>query len=163
VRGGRRSPQSAQLTVDTPVPPLPQARLKGPWSIYVSNSVPVRGAWYGSMYWHFSPVCAAGACDVLLRGVLNGHSYSLKLNRTGTRYQGEGVLSSMQCGPAANRIADPLFIEVRIRVTTAAGKNHAWIATGFTGTVVESYRYVNAGSFYCSASSIRYEITSASP
>ena len=95
--------------------------------------------------------------------MVNGHSYSLKLNRTGTRYQGHGVLGPLPCGPAADRIADPLFMKVRIRVPTAAGKNRAWIATGFTGTVVESYRYVNAGSFYCSASSIRYEITSASP
>ncbi len=162
VRGGRRSAPSAQLTVDAPTPPLSQARLKGAWSIFV-NSVPVRHNEYGSMYWHFSPECAAGACDVLLRGVINGHSYGLKLTRTGTRYQGQGVLSSLQCGPAASRIADPLFIKVRLRVTTAAGKNHAWIVTGFTGAMVESYQYINAGSFSCSASSIRYEITSAAP
>jgi hypothetical protein len=68
VRGGKRSPQSALLTVHTLTPPLSQARLQGSWSVYAKNIGPAPGGQNGYLTWQFSPACAAGPCDVTLHG-----------------------------------------------------------------------------------------------
>ena len=60
VRGGKRSPQSALLTVRTLTPPISQARLQGSWSVHAKTigSAPP-GRRNGYMTWQLSPVCAA--------------------------------------------------------------------------------------------------------
>ena len=55
----------------------------------------------------------------------------------------------------------------RLRVSTSAGRstptqNPYWLphaATSWTGTMVGTYHYVSAASFYCSASSYTVSLT----
>ena len=51
VRGGKRSPQSAVLAVRTLTPPLSQARLQGPWDVYVKNIRSAPGSRNGTLMW----------------------------------------------------------------------------------------------------------------
>ena len=102
VRGGKRSPQSAPLTVSTLTPPISQARLQGGWNVAAQNiGSPARG-WNGQLNWQFSPVCAAGACDVILQDQGGAFSFEMKLTRAGAVYTGPGAFTVRQArsGPA---------------------------------------------------------------
>lgn len=151
VRGGKRSPQSALVTVHTLTPPITQARLQGSWSVYVKIIHHVRGTRNGTVLWRTSPACQAGACDVMVH-VKNGrHLIKLKLTRSGAVYRGRAKDTSTRCGPAHNTIADPTTLKFRIRITAAAGEQQAWAATSLAGTMVGTTQYVSSATFYCPA------------
>jgi hypothetical protein len=151
VRGGARSPQSALLTVSTLTPPISRARLQGPWSVYITYPAPA-GRRDGSMYWQLSPACAAGACDVTVHGQFAERSFRAKLTRAGGAYRGRTVINGFTCGPGADAGPDPLTLTIRIHITAARGHNHAWTATSFAGTMVQTFQLVSFGTFYCRAS-----------
>jgi hypothetical protein len=67
VRGGKRSPQSALLTVRTLTPLISQARLQGTWNVKVKYIQQVFGYPSDTLSWATDPVWAAGSCDVLLQ------------------------------------------------------------------------------------------------
>ena len=151
VRGGKRSPASALLTVSTIAPPVSQARLQGTWSIYAKNIGAAHGGQNGSLSWRFSPVCTAGVCDVVLHGRDGISAITVKLVRAGAVYRGQTVDRGQPCGSGANAIPDPIRLKVRLRVTAAVGFNQAWVATSWTGTMTGTSPYVSAATFYCAA------------
>lgn len=162
VRGGKRSPQSALLTLRTLTPPISQARLQGPWNVDAKNIGSGAGGQNGSLSWQFSPACAVGACDVILDGQNGVHSFTMKLARAGAVYQGHTAATLYPCGSGANSFPDPATLTIRIRVTAAVGENQVWAATSWVGTMVGTYQYVSSGAFYCPASTFTASLTGAS-
>lgn len=155
VRGGKRSPGSAVLTVRTLTPPISQARLQGSWQVYAKNIGHVPGGRNGYMSWQLSPPCAAGACDVMLRVKDGRFSFKMKLARAGAVYEGQTRASLGRCGPRASSIPDPATVKIKIRVTQAAGETQEWAATSLTGTMVQTSQYVSSAAFYCTASTFK--------
>jgi hypothetical protein len=159
IRGGVRSPQSAVVTMRTATPPLSQALLQGAWNVYAKN---IGHGWRsrgGSLYWTLRPVCAAGVCDVRLHQKDRRFSVGLTLTHAGAAYEGQGAITSYRCGPAGRTISDPITVAVRVRVTAAAGKHKVWAATALRGTMVVTSRYVSSATFYCSASTLKADLT----
>jgi hypothetical protein len=152
VRGGKRSPGSAVLTVRTLTPRISQARLQGSWRVYARNIGHVRGGRNGYMSWQLSPPCAVGACDVMLHVKDGRFSFKMKLARAGAVYEGQTRASLGRCGRGASSIPDPATVKIKIRVTKAAGEIQEWAATSLTGTMVQTYQYVSSAAFYCTAS-----------
>ncbi|MGE5133096.1 MAG: fibronectin type III domain-containing protein [Gemmatimonadota bacterium] len=157
VRGGKRSPASALLTLTTSTPPISQARLQGLWNINARN---VRAqnihtgynGYHGSLTWTFRPVCRTGPCAVILHGKIDGiHSITMKLSRAGAVYQGRITDVAIPCGPGANSISDPMTLRVRIRVTAAAAQDQVWAAISWAGTIAGTTQYLSAATFYCPA------------
>ena len=157
VRDGKRSPESALLTLNTLTPPISRARLQGAWDVEVKNVGPVRGGRNGTVSWYFSPVCKAGACEVILRGDAGGanQSFTVKLTRTGRVYSGQTVASVHPCGSGVDSIPDPTTLKIRLRVTGAVGQNQAWAVSTWAGTMTGTYQYVASSSFYCPALTYR--------
>ncbi len=155
VRDGKRSPQSALLTVHTLTPPISQARLQGSWSVYVKNIGPAPGGRNGYLTWQFSPACAAGPCDVTLHGKPRSFAISMKLTRAGGVYQGRAVANLSPCGPRGSAIPDPVTLKIRIHVTRASGESRVWAATAWAGTMVGTSPYVSSATFYCTAATFR--------
>jgi hypothetical protein len=150
VRGGKRSPRSALLTVGTPTLPISQARLQGSWDLYAKSTGHTRGG-QGELLWQFSPACVAGACDVILRGQVGGGSFKVRLTRAGAVYKGQAVVAnSAPCGSGATSTPDPTSLKIRIRVTSAIG-NQVWAATGLVGTMVGTDQFVSSAAGYCPA------------
>jgi hypothetical protein len=159
VRGGKRSPQSALLTVHTLTPPVSQARLQGSWSVHarsIGSAPPGRRSGY--MTWNLSPACAAGACDVILHGKDGPFSFKGKLTRRGAAYTGRAV-THFRCGPAGNSIPRPVTLKIRIHPTKATGENVAWVATSFAGHLVLVFQYASNSAFFCPASTINGVVT----
>jgi hypothetical protein len=153
VRGGKRSPQSALVTVSTLTPPISQARLQGPWNVYAKNIHPAPGARNGNISWQVSPACAAGPCDVIVHA--KDGRYSYKMTRAGAAYTGHTVANLGRCGSGANSIPDPATLKFRIRINGASGENQVWAATSLAGTMSGTTQYVSAAAFYCSASTFK--------
>ena len=162
VRGGKRSPRSARLTVRTLTPPISQARLQGSWSIYAKATKiigpPPPGRRDGYMTWQLTPACAAGACDLILHGKNGPSSFKGKLTLAGAAYTGRAV-THFRCGPRANWVPYPVTLKFRIHPTKATGKNRVWAATSFAGTMVMSFHYVSTASFYCPTFTAKGPIT----
>jgi hypothetical protein len=152
VRGGKRSPGSAVLTVRTLTPPISQARLHGSWQVYGKNIGHVPGGRNGYMSWQLSPACAAGACGAMLHVKDGRFSFKMKLARAGAVYEGQTRASFGRCGRGASSIPDPATVKIKIRVTKAAGEIQEWAATSLTGTMVQTSQYVSSAAFYCTAS-----------
>lgn len=155
VRGGKRSPGSAVLTVRTLTPPISQARLHGSWQVYGKNIGHVPGGRNGYMSWQLSPACAAGACGVMLHVKDGRFSFKMKLARTGAVYAGQTRASLGRCGRGASSIPDPATVKIKIRVTKALGEIQEWAATSLTGTMVQASQYVSSAAFYCTASTFK--------
>lgn len=155
VRGGKRSPGSAVLTVRTLTPPISQARLHGSWQVYGKNIGHVPGGRNGYMSWQLSPACAAGACGVMLHVKDGRFSFKMKLARTGAVYAGQTRASLGRCGRGASSIPDPATVKIKIRVTKALGEIQEWAATSLTGTMVQTSQYVSSTAFYCTASTFK--------
>jgi hypothetical protein len=155
VRGGKRSPQSALLTVRTLTPPISQARLQGSWQVYAKNIGPAPGGTNGYMTWQLNPACAAGACDVMLYVTDGSFSFKMRLARAGAVYKGQTVASHGGCGSGASSIPDPATVKIEIRVTTAVGEVQEWAATSLAGTMVGTSQHVSSAAFYCNASTFK--------
>jgi len=163
VRGGKRSPPSATLAVRTLTPPLSQARLQGPWSILTKYSHSARSSRNGALPATFIPACAAGACDVVLHVKQGRYSFTMKLARAGASYTGQTVVNFYRCGPAGSSIPDPTTLKIRIHVITAIGQGQAWVANSLAGSMMGTYHYVSAASFYCGASTYTASLNGAPP
>ena len=159
VRGGKRSPQSAVLAVRTVTPPISQARLQGSWNVNLKYLHPASRKRNGTSAWTLSPGCPTGACDVTLHAINGKYSFTMRLARAGARYQGQAVVNFYPCGPRGSSIPDPTTLRVRLRATDAVGQGQTWAATSWTGTMVGTYHYVSAATFYCSASSYTVSLT----
>jgi len=159
LRGGKRSPQSALLTVHTLTPPISQARLQGSWNIHLRTISPASGPRHGYMVWQLSPACATGICDVILHGKNGRFPFTVRLTRMGAAYTGHTVTQFGGCGTRASSIPDPVTLRIQIHPTKAVGKNQAWAATSFAGTLKMSWQYVTTAAFYCNASTVRASLT----
>jgi Fibronectin type III domain len=110
VRGEKRSPQSAVLTVRTLTPPISQARLQGSWRVHAKTVGPAPpGRRNGYMTWQLRPACAADACDVVLHGKNGSFSFRVKLTRRGLAYAGQAI-THFGCGSRANSIPYPVTL-----------------------------------------------------
>jgi Fibronectin type III domain len=159
VRGGKRSPASAPLTVSTITPPIAQARLQGSWNVYIQNVRPKRGGQNGSLTWQFSPACTAGACAVTLRGGDGVHRFTMKLARAGASYAGQTKTLLYPCGSGASAINSPATLKIRIHITKAIGANQIWAAASWDGTMVGIYPYISSATFYCPSTSFKASLT----
>jgi hypothetical protein len=155
VRGGKRSPQSALLTVSTLTPPVSQARLQGSWSVYAKNIGSAPGGRNGYITWLASPGCAAGPCDVILHARDGKYRFHMKLIRSGAAYTGHTVANLGPCGSGASSIPDPYMLKIRIHLTKAAGQSQVWAATSLAGTMVGTSPYVSNAYGYCPVSTFR--------
>jgi len=155
VRDGKRSPQSASLAVNTLIPPMSQARLQGPWSVYAKNLTHLPGNRSGTLPWDFIPACGTGPCTVVAHVKDGKHSFKVTLTRAGAVYRGHAVANLGGCGPRGSKIPDPATVKFRIRIKDAVGEGQAWVATSLTGTMAGSYKYVSSATFYCSAVSFK--------
>src|SRR5215831_735186 len=99
IRDGKRSTRSASLAVNTLIPPMSQARLQGPWNVFVKNIGHQPGSRNGTLSWDFIPACATGACNVMAHVKDGKHSFKLKLTRAGAVYRGHAVADLGGCGP----------------------------------------------------------------
>jgi hypothetical protein len=153
VRGGKRSPQSAALAVSTLTPPISQARLQGSWNVHLKYVHPASRSRNGTATWTLSPACTTGACDVTVHAANGRYSFTMKLARAGARYRGRAVVNFYRCGPRGSSIPDLTTLNIRLRATHAVGEGQVWAATSWAGTMVGTYHYVSAATFYCSASS----------
>jgi len=157
VRGGKRSPQSALLTVRTLTPPMSQARLQGSWGVYVKTVKtigPAGGRRNGYMTWQFSPVCRAGACGVILHGKNGPFSFKGKLAHRGAVYTGQAV-THFGCGSSASYTPYPVTLTIKIHTTKAIGENQEWAATSLAGTIVMAFHFVSTGTGYCPAFTVK--------
>ena len=155
VRGGKRSPQSALLSVRTLTPPISQARLQGSWSVYIKTVGPAPpGPRNGYMTWQLSPACAVGACNVILDGKNGGFSFKAKLTSGGAAYSGRAI-THFGCGRPASSIPYPVTLTIKIHATNAVGENQVWAATSFAGTIVMTFQYVSTAAFYCPAFTVK--------
>jgi hypothetical protein len=163
VRGGKRSPQSAIVTVSTLTPPVSQARLQGTWIVTVKYIQSVFGRPNETQTWDVIPACAAGACHATLHATTaSGDAYSVKLTRAGTLYRGQTVVNFTQCGTTGNSIPDPTTLTIRVRATAAAGEGQVWAATSLAGTMVGTSQYVSAATFYCPAAIFKATLSGTS-
>jgi Fibronectin type III domain len=155
VRGGKRSPQSPLLTVRTLTPPISQARLQGSWNVSAKTIGPAPpGPRNGYMTWQLSPVCTAGACDVILHGKNGPFSFKGKLTHRGAAYTGQTV-THFGCGSPASSIPYPVMLTIKIHATKAIAENQVWAATSFAGTIVMTFQYVSTGASYCPAFTVK--------
>lgn len=155
VRGGTRSPQSAQLTVSTLTPPLSQARLQGLWDVFVKNVHNSQDSRNGTLIWNLIPACAAATCAVVAHVKDGNHSFTMTLTRAGTGYRGHAVATFVPCGPKGNQVPDPATLKFRVRASKAVGQGQAWVATKLTGTMLWIYKYVSNTTYYCRAASYK--------
>ena len=152
VRGGKRSPASAPLTLHTLTPPLSQARLQEGWTVHVRNlHGSYTGLSNGGQIWIFQPVCATGACNETLDGQLGSRPFTMKLTRTGAVYQGQAVDNAVLCGTGPSAVPDPVTLKIRLHITAAIGEKQVWAAMSWAGTMSGTTQYVSAATYYCPA------------
>lgn len=155
VRGGKRSPSSALLTVRTRTPPISQARLQGSWSVYIKTvGAAPPGRRNGYMTWQLNPACAVGACDVILHGKNGSFSFNVKLTRAGAAYRGQAV-THFGCGTRASSIPYPVTLKIQMHATKAIGEHQVWAATSFAGTIVMTFQFASTAVGYCPASTVK--------
>jgi chitodextrinase len=156
IRGGKRSPLSRVLTVNTTAPPVSAARWQGRWSVNIkivkgADALRGKGAkgWVES--WRATPQCAAGPCTVRLTGGLNRRPIKATLTRTGAVYTGTAKADVFRCGKPVDSV--PIRSTLTMRITLRAGQpdGHAWVASTWSGSMVISSPYTSTRTFYCSA------------
>src|SRR5215471_3166674 len=156
VRGGKRSALSAVLVVRTVTPPVSAARLEGPWTVslkIVKGAGSLKGGrqrWAES--WLATPKCAAGPCDVLLSGRVNGLKFKTTLTRSGDVYRGRMAGNIFPCGSGSGSFPIRSRMRIRITVTAAHPDNLAWTASSWAGTMAVAAPYTSSGNFFCTAS-----------
>jgi hypothetical protein len=155
VRGGKRSALSAVLVVRTVTPPVSAARLQGPWAVslkIVKGASSIKGGHRWAESWLATPKCAAGPCDVLLSGRVNGLKFKTTLTRAGDVYRGKMAGNIFPCGSGSNSFPIRSTMRIRLTVTAAHPDNLAWAASTWAGTMAVSDPYTSSGNFYCTAS-----------
>jgi hypothetical protein len=102
--------------------------------------------------WDFTPLCAAGPCDVRLAGELSPPgfrpgAFSARLfRRGGTLYTGTATARLSDCGSVT--ATDTLTIRLTLRTAKADGRQ--WVASSWSGTVsVRSPRVEVGGGLFC--------------
>ena len=156
LRGGKRSPLSAVLTVNTTAPPVSAARWQGHWSVNIkivkgADALRGKGAkgWVES--WRASPQCPAGPCTVQLTGDLNRHPINATLTRAGAVYTGKTTADIFRCGKPVDSV--PVRTTLTIQVTLSGGQpsGHAWVASAWRGHMVIDSPYTSTSTLYCNA------------
>jgi hypothetical protein len=156
LRGGKRSPLSSVLTVNTAVPPVSAARWQGPWSVnikIVTGAGQLRGkgakGWVES--WRASPRCTSGPCTVQLTGDLNRHPIKATLTRAGAVYTGKTTAKIFQCGKPADSVPIRSTLTIQVTLKTAQPNGHAWVASAWDGHMMIASPFTQTSTFYCSA------------
>lgn len=166
LRGGTRSALSAVITVNTTAPPVSAARWQGTWSVnikIVKGAGALRGkgdkGWVES--WRATPQCPGGPCTVQLTGDLNKHPIKATLTRGGAVYQGTTTADIFRCGKPVDSV--PIRSTLTFRVALSGGQpdGHAWVASGWRGSMVISSPYTSTSTFYCDAFTLTTSLSGA--
>ena len=142
------------LPVETPVPPLKDARVEGLFNVgFKAISQTGFQSYTGTFNrgWELKPKCDAGACDVQWNDV-DEKSLKSTLDRTKDRYSGADSGDFLAvCGDSP--VTSDLAIE--FRVTKAKAIDGEWRATKLVGTVEETEK----AQLGCLSSSATLSIT----
>lgn len=166
-RGGKRSPESAEVTVTTPVPPTTDARF-GEVSLvnikvrsgagHLTGSV--RSGWTET--WVTTPTCSSGACSVKLSARFNDHTFSTTLTRSGGVYTGHVKAVVFDCGPKGSSFPVTSTVTIRATVHTAQMSGPVWTVSTWSGSMQVSSPYVAKGDYYCTAFKLSTSLNGAS-
>ena len=166
LRGGKRSPLSAVLTVNTTAPPVSAARWQGHWSVNIkivkgADALRGKGAkgWVES--WRASPQCPTGPCTVQLTGDLNRHPITATLTRAGAVYTGKTTADIFRCGKPVDSVPVHSTLTIQVTLSSAQADGHAWIASAWRGHMVISSRYASTSTFYCNAFTLNTSLSGA--
>jgi hypothetical protein len=136
VRGQRRSPSSAAVTVSTLTPPPWSATVTGMWS--VQNSIT---SWQGvssapnptTGIWTFTPRCMASECAIDVSGTIDSSPFSVTVARTGPDYLSAPTdVSYFTCNGSPS--AGTLSLKISPQ-RGAADSNVDWVAASWSGTM----------------------------
>jgi len=166
LRGGKRSPLSAVLTVNTTAPPVSAARWQGHWSVNIkivkgADALRGKGAKGWTEAWQAAPQCPAGPCTVQLTGGLNRQTFKATLTRTGAVYTGTTQADVFRCGKPADSVPIKSTLTIRLTVTAAQPVNRAWLAGAWTGQMEISSPYTSTSTFYCNAFKLTTSISAS--
>lgn len=152
------------VVVATVEPPVADARLVGTWSVGTTlvqdpgGNMDVGTTW--TSRWDFEPSCDAGACDVTLAGNnsppgFNYKSFTIDLIRDGASYAGSTTAQITVCNsaPVENTVT------ARLTVDAAGVDDGTWVANSWIGTLEISSPYTEVGQYYCSAQTVRQDLT----
>jgi serine/threonine-protein kinase len=141
VRGGARSPVSAEVSGRTGVPPVSAARFVWDASVTftMKSLVPVAPHWdkqpgksWSTDSWTITPQCASGACNVALRGDYDGSPIVATLTRSGSVYSGVAQMhDDFGCGNLNNDVSGTLAI--RVTASSAGVADGQWRVKSFAG------------------------------
>lgn len=159
VRGGKRSPLSAVVSVTTATPPLSAARVQGPWTVTIKvirggATLSGKGPKMWTESWLATPACAAGPCPVRLAARMNGHAFKATLARTGAVYTGKTTANVFPCGTGSASFPIRSTLTIRLKITTAQTQDRAWIAAIWAGTITVVSPYTASGSYYCAGGTV---------
>ncbi len=147
---------SVDVRVRVPMPPLGAARLEGSFEVVgrltAESGYTNRGV--GDRFretWTFDARCKTGACATRVSGPapLPQGTWTMKLERHGTRYRGTAKASMSSC--LGLPVSDTLV--VTLEVTRAKMVGGEWRVTSWSGTFEDSSPYTSMGLQYCPSSS----------
>jgi serine/threonine protein kinase len=165
VRGGKRSPVSADASTRTQAPPLSAAVLKGTSTVtykMISLEPPAPSwtqqpgdTWQDS--WTFTPVCSSGACDVDLSGKYVNNPFTMHLKRSGASYTGSAPLSQPSTCSSSGNSPLTTTLSVTVTVSAARGQGAQWTATALSGNA----ELLILASTACHGTTAEYTITTS--
>jgi hypothetical protein len=166
IRGGKRSPPSRVLTVNTKSPPVSAARWQGRWTVSIritegADALRGKGAKGWTEAWQATPQCPAGPCTVRLTGGLNRQTFKATLNRTGGVYTGTTKADVFRCGKPVDSVPIKSTLTIRVTVTSAQPVHRAWLAGAWTGQMEISSPYTSTSTFYCNAFKLTTSISAS--
>jgi hypothetical protein len=159
VRGGKLSPRSHALDMDTVTPPVSDAVLGGTWTAHYTLSSTNHFTWKGAKNWSdswtFTPACRSGPCSVSLAGKFNGSAFTASLTRAGAAYAGTAPLHHWAyCSLTKAYI--PSTLSIRIQVQDAGVTGQAWTTSSWRGTAT-----VNIAKTNCNPATVNTNVSSS--
>lgn len=159
VRGGKLSPRSHALDMDTVTPPVSDPVLTGTWTAHYALSSTNHFTWSGAKSWSdtwiFTPVRQSGPCSVSLAGKFNGSAFTASLTRAGAVYAGTAPLRHWAyCSTSKTYI--PSTLNIRIQIQDAGVTGLTWTASSWRGTAT-----VNIAATKCNPATVNTNVSSS--
>jgi hypothetical protein len=159
MRGGKLSPRSHALDMDTVTPPVSDAVLGGTWTAHYTLSSTNHFTWKGAKSWSdswvFTPVCRTGPCDVSLAGKFNGSAFTASLTRAGGVYAGTAPLHHWAyCSLTKAYIPSTLSIQIQVQDAGVTGQT--WMTSSWRGTAT-----VNIAKSKCNPGTVNTNVGSS--
>jgi len=168
VRGNKKSPRSAVLTVATVTPPVSAGVLDQRWTVHwkVLSASSNANAKVGQTWtdnWTFTPACQAASCNVSVAGSLNGNTFSpASLSHSGAAYSGNTTVGGSCDSSSGGKIQLTDTMQIQLQVKGAKVVAGAWTATSWTGSVTLHIPAASNATFNCSAATVQMNISGSS-